>query len=394
MAKARAIRERVRAIEHVRTVAKTMEMVSTARFRRAFDRSTASRPYTDRLTDLVAHMLARRDEQPLDHPLLREASDLRRDVLLVLTSNRGLCGTLNAAVLRVAMVRYDQLRAGGYEVLLHVVGKRGMQHLRFRGVPVAQAHTELGDLPTYDQITGLADSLMDAFLGGEISGVEVAYMQFISSAEQRPVIAQHLPMSNLAEADEAADEAGEPVPYWLWPSGDEIVRELLPAVVRLRMYQSFLESSLSEQIVRIQCMRNATENAEDMLRQLTREYNRLRQTQITTELAEIMGGASGRKDTRRRRGDVRQVRRMIHRRQGKVEVDIRSATPLSKKEMAELRRTFRQILRAEPLLNVSIDPELVGGAVIRLGDDVCDASVASRIGGLLESIRKRTAASS
>ena len=294
MARARKILKRAKAVKNIRGVTKTMEMIASARFRRTHDQVVAARPYTDRIADLVACLIERTGVDRLEHPLLRENETVHREVLLVLTSNRGLCGAMNPSVLRTATARHEQLREAGYEVLLQVVGKRGVRHFQFRGMALDAAHTDLGDVPDYEAISALMDALVESFLAGEVGGVEVAYMQFISAAAQRPVIAQILPLANLsAPVPSRLAEVGDPAPYDFVPSPEEILDQLLPATVRLRMYQCFLDSRAAEQIMRIAAMKNATENADDMLHELTVRYNRMRQTQITTELAEIMGGRVG-----------------------------------------------------------------------------------------------------
>jgi len=372
----------------VHTVTKTMEMVSSARFKRVFDQAAAARPYTDRLTDLVGDLMERAAGDRLAHPLLVENPELRRDVLLVITTNRGLCGTLNSAVLRVATQRLDQLRAEGYEVLLHVTGRKGIRHFRFHGVEVQREYTELGDLPGYDQVLERTDCLMDAFGADEIGGVEVAYMQFLSPGRQTPVIAQILPLSNLEAPPRSPLATGEPAPYDLWPSADEILAQLLPATVRLRMYQCFLDSSLSEQIVRARAMQNASESAEDMLHDLTAQYNRLRQRQITRELMEIMGGSGGRGRSARGPLAAERFRRMLQTPEGQIEVTVTSAVPLSAAQRGQVRKMLRKIVAGEPALTETVDPQVLGGLVLRIGDRVYDASVSGKLGALAERVAR------
>ena len=377
MAKARKILKRTRAVKNIRDVTKTMEMIASSRFRRAHNKLAAARPYTDRMTDLVACLIARMGTEPLRHPLLREQEELRRDVLLVLTSNRGLCGAMNPSVLRIATARYEQLREAGYEVLLQVVGRRGVRHFRFRGVELDAAHTALGDMPDYDAISAMADTLMAAFLAGEISGVEVAYMQFISAARQRPAIAQVLPLTNLPSPPPSRLAAvGEAAPYDFVPSGDEILDRLLPATVHLRMYQCFLDSGASEQVMRIAAMKTATENADDMLHDLTVRYNRMRQSRITRELTEIAGG---RRPPKVPRDLTRQVRQQLKAREGVTEVELTLATEVPPEQMDTIRRKIHQMLGAEPVLKVTVDASLVGGMVMRVGGRVYDASLAAKI---------------
>jgi F-type H+-transporting ATPase subunit gamma len=295
MAKARKILKRVKAVKSIRTVTKTMEMVSTARFRRSHNRVAGAKPYVDRLAETVRNLASRGIMEDGLHPLLRSESKVRRDALLVITSNRGLAGAYNSSVLRLAMERIGQIRQSGYEVLVFAVGKRGIQSMKFHGQKVAKAYTEFNKAPTVEQAQEIANSFMDMFIAGEISGLEVAYMQFVSSGSQKPAIAPVLPLSEMASTIPQWATASEspPAAYELIPSVEEIMRRLLPMSVRMKIYQCFLEADVSEQMMRIAAMRAATDSADDMIHDLTVQYNRTRQGQITTELAEIMGGRVG-----------------------------------------------------------------------------------------------------
>jgi F-type H+-transporting ATPase subunit gamma len=291
MAKARRILKRVKAVRGIYQITRTMQMVSSARFRKAHTRAVGARPYTDRLADLVADLVVRH-EGPLSHPLLAENPDLKRDVLVVITSNSGLCGSFNSNVLGVAVQRIAQLQAAGYELDLHVVGKRGIHYLQFRKFRVAAAHTDLGWLPEYPRVAQLADRIMGEFLAGRIGGLEVVYTQFVSAGRQKPVVAPLLPMSALP-APARVPMRRRPADYEILPSLEAMLDRLLPMTLRLRLYQYFLDSAVAEQMSRMTAMQSASSNAEDMIHELTIRYNRTRQAQITTELTEIMGGAGG-----------------------------------------------------------------------------------------------------
>lgn len=289
MAKPRKILKRVRAVRNIRTVTRTMEMVASTRFRRAHVRAVTARPYTDRLSDLVGDLVARCGEATLAHPLLAEHEHVLRDVLLVIASDTGMCGGYNSAVLSVAAARYRQLTEAGYDVLLRVSGRRGMQSLRFGGLKVERDLPQFGHRPSFTAVAELANELMADFLSDRIGGLEVAYTQYLPSGRQSAVIAQILPMTYTAPP---ATPGTTPVPYEFVASPQSILDKLLPATMRLRLYQCFLDAAVTEQMARVRAMRAATENADDMLHDLTVTYNRRRQAQITTELAEILGGAS------------------------------------------------------------------------------------------------------
>lgn len=295
MAKARKILQRARSIRTIRTVTKTMEMVSTAQFRKSHNRVQALRPYTDRATDMVADIVSRAPkDHPYHHPLIDGHQKVQCDALLVLTSDRGLCGGYNVSVLRVAIQRRAQLTHEQYEVLLHVSGRQGRVACREQGIQTVATYPQLHQPPPFGPVADLADQFMADFTAGRISGLEVAYTQFISSARQRPVISQILPLSNLEPSQRLDLAPGqERIPYEFIPGTAAILDQLLPALVRVRLYQCFVDAGVSEQVARMTTMRSATENADEMIRDLTIRYNRTRQAQITNELAEIMGGSQG-----------------------------------------------------------------------------------------------------
>jgi len=294
MAKARAILKRVKAVKAIRTVTKTMEMVATARYRKNHQRVTAIKPYVDRLGQTVRHLVSGGSLAEVEHPLLRSDSPVKRSVLLVITSNRGLAGSYNSGVLRLASQRIRQLTDEGSDVPLHVVGKRGIQYMRFRRRAVEATYTQFDNVPSYELVREIADGFLSRFVTGEISGVEVAYTQFISSGKQTPVIAPMLPLAGFGAAPGSDVPAGTGLQasYELIPSAKDLFNRLLPLTVRMKIFQCFLDAAVSEQMMRISAMRSATDSADEMIHDLTVQYNRSRQAQITTELAEIMGGSA------------------------------------------------------------------------------------------------------
>ena len=292
MAKARKILKHANAVKNIRTITRTMEMVAAARFKRTHDLAVAARPYTDHLACMVADIVERLGDEQLTHPLLTSPQGVQTVVLMVITSNRGLCGSFNTGVLRLVAERMGQLAESGYKVVLHVIGKRGSQYFRFRGVKVAREHRDFDDVPQYESIRQVAVELINSYLAGEISDLEIGYMQFISAGRQRASIAQILPMSDLP--DVAGKMPGqESLPYEFHPSPEELFEKLMPAAVIQKIYQCFMDAAVSEQVMRIGAMHGATEAADEMIQKMTVKYNRVRQSQITTELAEIMGGRMG-----------------------------------------------------------------------------------------------------
>ena len=289
MARARAIVKRRKAVRSIRKITRTMQLIATARFQQAHNRATAGRPYVTRIRHMVGQLSEGVD---LDHPLLRENPDAASDLVLVLTSNRGLCGGYNSNVLRTAIRHIDELQAQGRRTLLHVVGKKGIQYFKFLGRPLEAAHLRIGDKPTYAQVAELADQFMEQYAAGQLRSVSVAYMRFISTGSQRPEVVRLLPMEPPKHAEEEAVALHRPVEWEFSPDPASILADLLPEAVKVSLYQSFLEAVTSEQVARMVAMKAATDAGGDMIKFLSLQYNRARQTQITLELLDIVGGAN------------------------------------------------------------------------------------------------------
>jgi F-type H+-transporting ATPase subunit gamma len=194
-------------------------------------------------------------------------------------------------VLRAAVGHLDQQKALGIETDVHMVGKKGIGYFRFLRRAVVDPITGIGDKVRFDQVEPLANALMDRFIKGEIASVYVAYMKFFSAGVQRPVVVQILPLTPQTVEDKPAETARN-VEYEFSPDPKQLLDELLPATVRVRFFQAFTDAAVSEQVARMVAMKAATDAAADMIKSLTREYNRARQTQITMELLDIVGGAN------------------------------------------------------------------------------------------------------
>jgi F-type H+-transporting ATPase subunit gamma len=286
MANRRVLVKRRKAVRNIRKITRTMQLIATARFQAAFNRAVASRPYTEKLAELVADLS--RAAGNVEHPLLNTNEGASHAALVVLTSDRGLAGGYNGNVLRVALNHLDQ-HAGGKTVDVHMVGKKGISYFRFLRRPVAEQTSGIGDRPRFDQVEPIANALIDRFIRGEIASVHVAYMKFLSAGQQRPVVVQLLPLSPETPKGE---EKAKAVEYEFSPDPKQLLDELLPATVRVRLFQAFNDAAVSEQVARMVAMKAATDAAQDMIKALTREYNRARQTQITMELLDIVGGAN------------------------------------------------------------------------------------------------------
>lgn len=294
MAKARQIVKRRKAVTNIRKITKTMQLIATARFQQAFQRATATKPYTQKITQLVEELSAAAEGQ-IDHPLLKENGDAPKDLLLVLTSSRGLCGGYNASVLRTAMAHLNASKDRPCE--LHVVGKKGIAYFKFMRREVTEALTNIDDRPRFEQVEPIAAKLMKRYEAGELGAVHVTYMRFISTGRQAPETIRLLPLSREeskpGDPSAAAREATKSTTaqYDFSPAPEELLKVLLPQTVKVRLYQCFTDSAVSEQVARMVAMKAATDAAGDMIKQLSRDFNRARQSQITMELLDIVGCA-------------------------------------------------------------------------------------------------------
>ncbi|MGB7157469.1 MAG: ATP synthase F1 subunit gamma [Tepidisphaeraceae bacterium] len=324
MAKARAIVKRRKAVRNIRKITKTMQMIATAKFQKSLKRAVGTKPYTMKLRELVRELGVSVGD--IEHPLLRQVTPetaTNRIVLVVLTSNRGLAGAYNGSVLRKANAFLKEQVAAGKTVELYVAGKKGITFLNFQKRPIAR-RLELQDPPRFADAERVANELMDRFAAGEIDGVHVAYMNFISTGVQRAEVAKFLPLKSITEVtDQIARQVAEKEAqaqagaldakrsgadatiaahvydtqtiYDFSPDPKQIFDELLPLAFRTAYFQTYLDAATSEHVARMVAMKSATDAADKMAKALSMQYNRARQSQITTELSEIMGGVEAMK---------------------------------------------------------------------------------------------------
>ena len=288
MAKARALDRRRKSIRGIRKITRTMELISTARFKRAMDRAIAARAYTERITKVVRDLA--RSGLEVSHPLLEPRPETKRALLLVLSANRGMCGGYNGGVLRLSNARFKELREATPEVLLEVSGKRGISSFRFRKIAAAATYTQFEDRPKFDEVDVLANRYLQSYEAGEIDRLDVAYTKFESLSRQYPVVETLLPLGGL-DTGATEEETPEQLQYEFLPSARSILDEVVPTSFRARLFKCFLDAGVSEQISRMIAMKAATENADSMVSHLSMAYNRARQTQITSELLEVISGA-------------------------------------------------------------------------------------------------------
>ena len=287
MANRRLLVKRLKAVRNIRKITRTMELIATSRFKKALDRATEAAEYTRKISEIVGDL--GQANLKFSHPLLEKHPEEKRSVLLVLTANRGLCGGYNASVLRQTLSHLRTLRERGTEVSLEVSGKRGIKFLNFQRVAIAQSYTHFEDKTSFADVEVLASRYVDDYIAGRIDRLDVAYTRFESASKQFAVGESILPIASLSGV--ASSGSGE-IDYEFLPSAEEILAEIVPAAFRAKLFKCFLDSIVSEQIARMVAMKGATENADEMAGSLKQQYNRARQAGITSELAEIIGGAA------------------------------------------------------------------------------------------------------
>lgn len=301
MAKARALDKRRKSIRNIRKITRTMELVATAQFRRAMERAIAAGAYTRRIAALVADLA--RAGTSVSHPLLGERKEKKTVALLILTANRGMCGGYNSSILRLGHHRAEELRKDYENFRLIVSGKRGAAFMRDRRLKMDRTYDQFNDKPTFEDVSQIADGLLEDYLSGKLDRLEVAYMKFVSLSKQVPVIETLLPLSELAQEDDAATggtaggAGGEKskearLDYEFLPSPESILEEVVPTAFRVKLFKCFLDAAVGEQLARRVAMKAATENADSMISNLTTTYNRARQGQITNEIIEVVSGAT------------------------------------------------------------------------------------------------------
>ena len=293
MAKSSAIVKRRKAIRNIRKITRTMELIAAAKFKKAFDRAVEADAFTRKIAELAADLSANAGN--IEHPLLAKREHVKKAVLLVICSNRGLCGGYNASIMRGGLAHLHELQNQGVTLQTELSGKRVIAYFRFRGIKASATYTHFEDKPTFEQVNELANRYLADYIAGRIDRVDVAYMKFVSAARQIHTVETLLPLSSLempTRRQAAAQPAASRTEYEFLPSAKDILEEILPISFRVRLFKCFLDAAVSEQIARRTAMSAATENAGDMIRDLTREYNRARQAQITKELSEVIGGAA------------------------------------------------------------------------------------------------------
>jgi len=292
MAKARALDKRRKSIRNIRKITRTMELIATARFKKAMDRAHAATAYTKRITQLVRDLATSGLE--VKHPLLEEREKTENAIVLMLTANRGLCGGYNSNVQRAGFLRYQELKASVPHVSLEISGKRGNAAAKFRNIPVSETFLHFEDKPAFEEVELLANRYLESYAAGKLDRLDVAYMRFESVSRQSVMVETLLPLGSLDGAGQ--DQSATTLQYEFLPSADSILEEVVPTSFKVKLFKCFLDAAVSEQVARMVAMKAATKSAGDRIKQLSMAYNRARQSQITGEIMEIIGGVEALKN--------------------------------------------------------------------------------------------------
>ena len=287
MAGGKEIRTKIKSVRNTQKITRAMEMVATSKMRKAQERMRSARPYGEKIRTVAAHLSRALVEYP--HPYLLARETVKRVGLIVVTSDKGLCGGLNTNSLRLAVSRMRQWHDREIEVVVSAIGNKGLAFMSRNGAKVVSSVHGLGDTPHLEQLVGPIKVMVDAFISGEIDEVHIVYTGFINTMKQEPVCEQLLPLSG--------DAFGEPENGYNWeyiyePDSKSVVDDLMNRYLEALIYQSVAENMASEQAARMVAMKAATDNAEKVIGNLQLLYNKTRQAAITKELSEIVSGAA------------------------------------------------------------------------------------------------------
>jgi F-type H+-transporting ATPase subunit gamma len=285
------IRGKIKSVQNTRKITKAMEMVAASKMRRAQERMRAARPYADKVRDIAAHMSRANPEYR--HPFMTENNDAKVAGVILVTTDKGLCGGMNTNVLRATLQKFKDLEASGKTVEATAIGSKGLGFLNRLRAKVVSNVVQLGDTPHLEKLIGAVKVQLDQYSEGKLSAVYLAYTRFVNTMKQEPVIEQLLPLSN--ERLEGNDDGTTPKSQWDYiyePDAQTVVDELLVRYVEALVYQAVAENMASEQSARMVAMKAASDNAKTVINELQLSYNKSRQAAITKELSEIVGGAA------------------------------------------------------------------------------------------------------
>ena len=298
-AQLRAVRRRIRSVQSTAKITRAQELIASSRIIKAQQRLHAAAPYARELTRAVEAVVSRSEQ--VDHPLTRPAATPTRSAVAILTSDRGFCGGFNSNVLREAQSLRGLLQSQGIETVDFVAGRKGISWHRFRNRSMAAEWSSFSDTPRQQNAAEIMQALLEAYERpteeGGVDEIHVVYTEFVSMLTQRAVVHRLVPLE-VQETDEAPPTGPMPI-YDFEPSPEDVLNSLLPWYVESRLFHALLESAASEIAARRRAMKSATDNANELIEQLSREANKARQAEITQEISEIVGGANALADATR-----------------------------------------------------------------------------------------------
>lgn len=290
MAAGKEIRGKIKSVENTKKITKAMEMVAASKMRKAQDRMRAARPYSDKVRNIAANLGKANPEYT--HPFM-EVSDAKAAGIIVVSTDKGLCGGLNTNVLRAVTGKLKELQGQGVDVQTVAIGNKGFGFLSRVGAKVVSHVTQLGDTPHLERLIGPVKVLLDQYAEGKLNAVYISYTRFINTMRQEPVVEQLLPLSAAKLEAEAKAAGGEPGWDYIYePDAQTVIDDLLVRYVEALVYQAVAENMASEQSARMVAMKAATDNAGNLIAELKLVYNKTRQAAITKELSEIVSGAA------------------------------------------------------------------------------------------------------
>jgi F-type H+-transporting ATPase subunit gamma len=293
MANTRQLVRRRKSVRNTRKITKTMEKISTAKLAKAQNAAIAARPYAQKLREIIGEVASASAD--VKHPLLEAHPQPKKAVVIVLTSDRGLCGAFNSNLVKAARNIANELKAKGRELSFIVQGKKGVAAFKYMNLPVMERLIGISDKPSYQRAESIADKLIAAYGKYEVDEVYIVYSAFKGAGAQAPTTEALMPLSSLTgEKSDGKDKAkkAESGGYIFHPNPADILAQVLPLVVKMSIFTAMLQNTASEHAARRVAMKNATDSADDMIKLLSRQYNRARQGKITQEIAEIVGGAA------------------------------------------------------------------------------------------------------
>jgi F-type H+-transporting ATPase subunit gamma len=292
MAGMKEIRGKIKSVQNTRKITKAMEMVAASKMRRAQERMRAARPYADKVRDIAAHMS--RSNPEYRHPFMVSNEGAKQAGMILVTTDKGLCGGMNTNVLRAALQKFKELEGQGKTIEATAIGGKGLGFLNRLRAKVVSNVVHLGDTPHLEKLIGAVKVQLDMYSEGKISAVYLAYTRFVNTMKQEAVIEQLLPLS-ADQFERKEDEGTVPSTSWDYiyePDAQAVVDELLVRYVEALVYQAVAENMASEQSARMVAMKAASDNAKTVINELQLVYNKSRQAAITKELSEIVGGAA------------------------------------------------------------------------------------------------------